>query len=124
MKIRSEEAAAFRNALDKCVCAVWLITPGGDRINMKTPGGQHEGISRLLKDEYDELELFTCSYEDEVEMMRFFSCRESGRTSTPAFTPAAAGDRNVKRRPAEKRRKYEVYTDRYGELQFRLQQGA
>ena len=119
MKIRSEEAAAFRNALDKCVCAVWLITPGGDRINMKTPGGQHEGISRLLKDEYDELELFTCSYEDEVEMMRFFV----NRTFEPEAAPAAES-REVTRRSAEKRRKYEVYTDRYGELQFRLQNGA
>ena len=101
MRFRSDrDIIAFRDVLEECSGAVWLIAPGGKQINMKTLSGQYEGISRLLKDKYEQLELFTSSYEDEMKMLGFFSGRKSSTASG-------------------KGQKFEVYRDRYGELQFR-----
>lgn len=74
MRIRSEkDIAAFRNAIEKCTRTVWLVAPDGEQINLKTVSGQNEGISRLVKDKYEELELFTSCYEDEMEIFGFLS---------------------------------------------------
>ena len=76
MRIRSEkDIAAFKNALDKCVRTVWLVAPNGEQINLKTASGQYEGISRLVKDKNEELELFTSCYEDEMEIFGFISAQ-------------------------------------------------
>ena len=107
MRFRSDrDIIAFRDVLEECSGAVWLIVPGGKQINMKTLSGQYEGISRLLKDKYEQLELFTGSYEDEMKMLSFFSGRKS---STVHAGKHAVG----------KKKKFEVYTDSFGELQFR-----
>ncbi len=74
MRIRSDrDIAAFRRAIEKCTRVVWLVAPNGERINLKTASGQYEGISRLLKDRFEELELFTSCYEDEMEIFDFIS---------------------------------------------------
>ncbi len=74
MKIRSDrDIAAFRSAIDRCTRTVWLVSPNGEQINLKTVSGQYEGISRLMKDKFEELELFTSCYEDEMEIFGFLN---------------------------------------------------
>ncbi len=74
MRIRTDrDIIAFRSALEKCTRAVWLVAPNGEQINLKTTRGQYDGISRLLKDKFEELELFTSCYEDEMEIFGFIS---------------------------------------------------
>ena len=78
MIVRTDrDVAAFRKALENCVRSVWLVAPDGEQINLKTVSGQREGISRLKKDKYEELELFTSCYEDEMEIFGFISSQRA-----------------------------------------------
>ena len=74
MKIRTDEdIRAFQKALDLCKRAVLLLAPNGDQFDLKTARGQIEGISYLLNDRYEQAELFTSCYEDEMVMFGFLA---------------------------------------------------
>ena len=72
MKIRTDEdIRAFQKALDRCERPVWLVSPHGEQFNLKTARGQIEGISCLLKDKWEQSEIFTSSFRDEAVMFEF-----------------------------------------------------
>lgn len=73
MKIRTKEAVkAFQAAIDECTNTVWLTSAKGEQYNMKSERDWFRGISRLLNDEHDELEIYASNYHDEAIMMGFY----------------------------------------------------
>jgi hypothetical protein len=78
MTIRNkEEKKMFENAIDRCRRTVWLITPEGEQFDLKTPAGRSQGIAKMLNaKEYDEPELFTSCFEDEMIIFEFLNMRQ------------------------------------------------
>ena len=73
MRINDNETLqAFENAIDNCKSDVYLITPAGQQFNLKKPLERYEGIGRLLKDKWEQMELFTSERQDEGVMFNFF----------------------------------------------------
>ena len=64
----SKEIAAFEKAIAASKGEVWLETPEGDRLNLKSLYCKYIAIDRLLEDKGNELELYCQFKEDE----RFF----------------------------------------------------
>ena len=73
MTIRNnEEKEMFENAIDRCQQAVWLITPEGRQYDLKTPDGRDQGIAIMESARgYQEPELFTTCFEDEMKIFEF-----------------------------------------------------
>ena len=69
MKIRNnDELKLFEETLDRCRSSVLVVAPDGNQYDLKEPDGRFLGIAEMLrKDEADEPELFTTSYEDEMQ---------------------------------------------------------
>ncbi len=78
MTIRNnEEKKMFENAIDRCRRTVWLITPEGEQFDLKTPAGRNQGIAKMLNvKEYEEPELFTSCFEDEMAIFEFLNNRQ------------------------------------------------
>ena len=78
MTIRNnEEKKMFENAIDRCRKTVWLITPDGEQFDLKTPAGRNQGIAKMLNaKEYEEPELFTSCFEDEMAIFEFLNNRQ------------------------------------------------
>lgn len=73
MKNRTEnDVREFNEAIAKCVRPVWLVSPEGKTYNMKSAEEHDEAMARWIKDTNDEMEIFTCGYEDETVMMNFW----------------------------------------------------
>lgn len=69
----SKEIAAFEKAIASCSGEVWLETPNGDKLNLKSLYCKYIAIDKMLEDKGDDLELF-CQYkEDERLFFDFFS---------------------------------------------------
>ena len=68
MTIRNhEEMKMFENAIDHCTRTLWLVTPEGEQINLKTPAGRAQGIREMMsKSGIEEPELFASCPEDEM----------------------------------------------------------
>lgn len=75
MTIRTnEEMRMFRDAIDRCQRTVWMVTPEGEQINLKTPAGCDRAIGKMLNaKDYEEPELFASCREDEMEILDFFN---------------------------------------------------
>lgn len=75
MMIRSnDEIRMFEGTIDRCKKSVWLITPEGEQFDLKTPAGRYQGIARMLSvKEYEEPELFTSCFEDEMVIFEYFN---------------------------------------------------
>lgn len=72
MKLNNlKEVDGFISTLDNCTGAVWLESPDGDRINLKSKLSQYIGLAELLKQKLD-LELFCTSAHDEALFYKFF----------------------------------------------------
>lgn len=72
MKLNNlREVDAFVNTLDSCVGDVWLESPDGDKINLRSKMSQYIGLAELLKHKLD-LELFCTSAKDEALFYKFF----------------------------------------------------
>ena len=78
MTIRNnEEKKMFENAIDRCRRTVWLITPEGEQFDLKTPTGRNQGIAKMLNAKgYEEPELFTSCFEDEMAIFEFLNNRQ------------------------------------------------
>ena len=73
MKNRTEnDVREFNEAIAKCVRPVWLVSSEGKTYNMKSAEEHDEAMARWIKDTNDEMEIFTCTYEDEAVMMNFW----------------------------------------------------
>ena len=74
MKINNNETLhAFEKAIDNCSSEVYLVSPRGEQYNLKNPIEKYEGIAELLKDKWEQLELFTSKRADEKVMFDFYS---------------------------------------------------
>lgn len=74
MKLKnSKEIAAFEKAIAASKGEVWLETPEGDRLNLKSLYCKYIAIDRLLEDKGDELELYCQFKEDERFFFDFFN---------------------------------------------------
>lgn len=67
-----KELDAFKAAIEKCRGDVWLISPYGDKYQLKSLFNQYLVFGKLLDEHGDELELFCQFKEDEVHFMKFF----------------------------------------------------
>ncbi len=80
MTIRTNnEIKMFEDAINHCRKPVWLITPDGEKYDLKTPAGRCLGIACLVNaKDYEDPELFASCYEDEMVFFDFFRrCREA-----------------------------------------------
>ena len=73
MKIRTrQDIEAFQTAVDQCTNTVWLMSASGEQYNMKNDKEWGKGLSRLLNDDKDEMEIYASNYHDESVMMNFY----------------------------------------------------
>jgi len=73
-----KEVNEFLKTADECRGAVWLESPEGDKINLKSKLSQYIAISALISIEGENLELFCALREDEERFLKFF--RENPNT--------------------------------------------
>ena len=78
MKIRNnDELKLFEETLDRCDASVLVVTAQGDQYDLKDPAQRYLGISELLtKDGYNEPEVFTSTYHDDVQFFEYFNAVE------------------------------------------------
>lgn len=73
MKIKDNATLhSFLTAVDQCEGEVYLISPFGDRYNLKSELSKYIAIGALLSKDGDYLELFCENKEDEGNLMKFF----------------------------------------------------
>ena len=73
MKIRTkQDINDFRAAVNECTNTVWLTSARGEQYNMKSEKDWTTGISRLLNDDQDEMEIYASNFHDEAVMMGFY----------------------------------------------------
>ena len=74
MKIRNQQdVEALRAALNRCRRSVWLVTPSGEQVDLKSDRELHRGIDLLSESDADSMELFASNYADEMVMMDYYS---------------------------------------------------
>ena len=74
MTTRTEnEVRNFNEAINKCRMPVFLVSSDGTEYNMESADQNKAGMDRWIKDRNNEMEIFTCSYEDEAVMTRFWN---------------------------------------------------
>lgn len=74
MKLKnSKEIKAFEEAINKSKGDVWLETPEGDKLNLKSLYCKYIAIDRLLEDRGNDLELYCQLREDEMNFFNFFN---------------------------------------------------
>ena len=74
MTARTEnDVRIFNEAIDKCRRPVWLASSDGTYYNMKSSSEHDAAMTKWIKDTNGEMEIFTCSYEDEAVMTRFWN---------------------------------------------------
>ncbi len=78
MKIRNnDELKLFEETLDRCDASVLVVTAQGDQYDLKDPTQRYLGISELLtKDGFNEPEVFTSTYHDDVQFFEYFNAVE------------------------------------------------
>lgn len=69
----SKEIKAFEEAINKSKGDVWLETPEGDKLNLKSLYCKYIAIDRLLEDRGNDLELYCQLHEDEMNFFNFFN---------------------------------------------------
>lgn len=74
MKLKSsKEIKAFEEAINKSRGEVWLETPEGDKLNLKSLYCKYIAIDRMLEDRGEDLELYCQLKEDEMNFFQFFN---------------------------------------------------
>lgn len=68
----------FLAVADECKGHVWLESPWGDKINLKSEVSQYVAAYKLIKDKGGLLELYCQLSEDEARFLKFF--RENPET--------------------------------------------
>lgn len=66
-----EQVNSFLKAVDECRGDVWLTSPEGDKINLKSQLSQYVAVGRLLEEKGDWFELFCSDENDERIMVDF-----------------------------------------------------
>lgn len=74
MKLKnSKEIKAFEEAINKSRGEVWLETPNGDKLNLKSLYCKYIAIDKMLEDKGEDLELYCQFKEDEMNFFKFFN---------------------------------------------------
>ena len=75
MKINNEkELSLFERTINECRRNVWLVTPAGEKFNLKEPVGRYRGVAEILNCRgLNEPELFAECREDEMNLLGFYS---------------------------------------------------
>ena len=74
MKLKnSKEIKAFEEAINKSRGEVWLETPNGDKLNLKSLYCKYIAIDKMLEDKGEDLELYCQCKEDEMNFFHFFN---------------------------------------------------
>ncbi len=82
MKLRTEsDIHAFLEAVDSCEGCVYLVSPAGDSLNLKSALSRYIGLGRLLEKDGDLLELFADRREDEHKLLQLMFRLDSDRAS-------------------------------------------
>ncbi len=77
MKLHDIDVAAFIKTIDSCKGDVFLETPEGDRLNLKSKLCQFAGIARLIQGGIIAEACIRCELpEDETKLFRFGLFRE------------------------------------------------
>lgn len=72
MKLKNiKQLDQFRDAINRCRSDVFLKSPEGDVLNLKSSLSQYIALGQLLGEAGDTLELFTSCVEDEAVMLEF-----------------------------------------------------
>ena len=66
------ELEAFRAVIAACEGDVYLLSPSGDKFNLKSLFSQYLALGALLSENGDVLELFCDHHKDEGNFFRFF----------------------------------------------------
>ena len=74
MKIRNnDELKLFEETLDRCSASVLVVTQQGDQYDLADPAQRYLGIAEMLtKEGYEEPELFTSSWKDDMLFFNYF----------------------------------------------------
>ena len=67
------DVRTFNEAIAKCARPVWLVSSEGKYYNMKSAEEHDAAMAKWINDANDEMEIYTCSYEDEAVMTRFWN---------------------------------------------------
>lgn len=67
-----EQVTDFLDKTRICKGDVWLTSPEGDKINLKSSLSQYVAIGELLSEKGEYLELFCADTEDEKHFIDFF----------------------------------------------------
>ncbi len=80
MKLRTpSDIQVFLEAVDSCEGGVYLVSPKGDSLDLKSTFSRYIGLGRLLDKDGDLLELFADRREDEQRLIRMMFQLDSGR---------------------------------------------
>lgn len=73
MKIKTaKNIKAFLKVADSCEGHVWLESPWGDRINLKSELSKYIAAAKLIEEKGEYLELFCQLSSDEERFLKFF----------------------------------------------------
>lgn len=68
-----EDVEAFLKTVNECSGDVWLVSPYGDKYNLKSKLSQFIAMGKLLSTNGDLLELFCDDHGDENKFYKFFN---------------------------------------------------
>ena len=71
--INEDQIKGFLEAVNKCQGNVYLHSQLGDWYNLKSELSKYVAIAALLKDRYEELEVFCDFKQDDQYLMEFFN---------------------------------------------------
>lgn len=63
----------FLRAVNSCKGEVWLESPYGDKFNLKSSMSTYVAMSKMIRNESNNLELFCSDREDEAFLLKFMS---------------------------------------------------
>lgn len=67
-----KEVDSFKAIVEECSGSVWLESPDGSRLNLKSILSQYVAIGSLIVEAGDKLELYCSNSEDEAKFIEYF----------------------------------------------------
>jgi len=71
MKFTPNSIENFKKIIDSCDGDVFLLSPYGDRYNLKSTLSQYVALGKLIEDKED-LELWATNIDDQVKLLCYF----------------------------------------------------
>lgn len=67
-----KEVDSFKAIVEECSGSVWLASPDGSLLNLKSILSQYVAIGSLIVEAGDKLELYCSNREDEAKFIEYF----------------------------------------------------